>query len=296
MNYNARVMRDEVARDVRAALAEDVGRGDLTAALIAADARACGLLICRDDDAVLCGAAWFEECFRQLDDGVEFRWFFGDGDRLPRDAEVVEVNGLARALLTAERTALNFLQTLSAAATTARRLRGIVDRINAGLKEGTGTVLADTRKTIPLLRFAQKYAARVGGAKNHRAGLHDEILLKENHIALMGGDAEVAAQRALATGIGADKVQVEVRSLAEMEAALAGGAVRILLDNFSPGELREAVLQNRGRAELEASGGADEDNLAALVATGVDRVSCGAITKHVRAVDFSFQVKKSSRQ
>ena len=278
-------MREEVLRNVRAALAEDVGGGDLSAALMDADARAHGVLICRDDGAVLCGAEWFEECFRQLDAKVEFVWGFRDGEEMPRNAEVVEVRSLARALLTAERCALNFLQTLSATATAARRMRE---------KMGTesGSVLGDTRKTIPMLRFAQKYAARVGGAHNHRMGLFDEILVKENHIAAAGGDVGLAVRRALAAGVGADKVQVEVRSLAEMELALESGAARILLDNFSPEELRLAVERNGGRAELEASGGADEVGIAALAATGVDRISSGAITKNVRAVDFSFLVRR----
>ena len=280
-------MREEVLRDARAALAEDVGAGDLSAALVGADARACGALICREDGAVLCGADWFEECFRQLDAGADFAWRFRDGEEMTRDAEVVAVKGLARALLTAERSALNFLQTLSATATAARRMR-------EKMGNKTGAVLVDTRKTIPLLRFAQKYAARIGGARNHRMGLFDEILVKENHIAAAGGDVGLATRRALAAGVGADKVQVEVRNLAEMEAALAAGAARILLDNFSPEELRAAVRQNNGRAELEASGGADESGIAALAAAGVDRISCGAITKNVRAVDFSFIVKADS--
>ena len=280
-------MRKEVLRDARAALAEDVGAGDLSAALVAADARARGALICRDDGAVLCGADWFEECFRQLDGGAEFAWRRRDGEEMTRGEEIVVVKGLARALLTAERSALNFLQTLSATATAARRMRE-----KAG-KE-SGAIVTDTRKTIPLLRFAQKYAVRTGGARNHRAGLFDEILVKENHIAAAGGDVGQATRRALALGVGADKVQVEVRNAAEMEAALAAGATRILLDNFSPDALRAAVRQNNGRAELEASGGADENSAAALAATGVDRISCGALTKNVRAVDFSFQVTADS--
>ena len=263
--------------DVRAALAEDLGAGDLSAPLADADAKARGILLCRSA-TVLCGTAWFEGCFRELDPRTDFAWRFRDGDAVPAGAEVAEVRGLARALLAAERSALNFLQTLSATAAAARRLRDAA---------GEKTVVADTRKTIPKLRFAQKYAVRVGGCANHRAGLFDEILVKENHIAMAGGVA-AAVRRALALGVGAEKVQVEVRSLAEMESAAAAGAARILLDNFSLADLRLAVRANRGRAELEASGGADEKNIAAVAATGVDRISSGAMTKNVQAADFSF--------
>ena len=263
--------------DVRAALAEDLGAGDLSAPLVRADAKARGALLCRSA-TVLCGTAWFEGCFRELDSRADFAWRFRDGDAVPAGAEVAEVRGLARALLAAERSALNFLQTLSATAAASRRLRDAA---------GEKTVVADTRKTIPKLRFAQKYAVRVGGCANHRAGLFDEILVKENHIAMAGGVA-AAVRRALALGVGAEKVQVEVRSLAEMESAAAAGAARILLDNFSLADLRLAVRANRGRAELEASGGADEKNIAAIAATGVDRISSGAMTKNVQAADFSF--------
>ena len=275
---------ENVLRDVRSALAEDVGAGDLSAALIAPNARARGVLTCREGGVVLCGAAWFEECFRELDAGAVFGWRCREGDEIPEGGEVAEVSGLARALLSGERSALNFLQTLSGTATAARRMLGLT---------GGRAVLADTRKTLPKLRFAQKYAVRVGGARNHRAGLYDEILLKENHLALSGGGAAGAGgsgmiRAALASGIGRERVQVEVRSLAEMESALDAGAVRILLDNFSVEDLRAAVRANGGRAELEASGGADEGNLAEIAATGVDRVSSGAMTKNVRAADFSF--------
>ena len=278
---------ENVLRDVRSALAEDVGAGDLSAALIAPDARARGVLTCREGGIVLCGAAWFEECFRELDAGAVFGWRCREGDEIPEGGEVAEVSGLARALLSGERSALNFLQTLSGTATAARRMLGLT---------GGRAVLADTRKTLPKLRFAQKHAVRVGGARNHRAGLYDEILLKENHLALSGGGAGGAAgadgsgmiRAALASGIGRERVQVEVRNLAEMESALDAGAVRILLDNFSVEDLRAAVRANGGRAELEASGGADEGNLAEIAATGVDRISSGAMTKNVRAADFSF--------
>ena len=273
---------ENVLRDVRSALAEDVGAGDLSAALIAPDARARGVLTCREGGVVLCGAAWFEECFRELDAGAVFGWRCREGDEIPEGGEVAEVSGLARALLSGERSALNFLQTLSGTATAARRMLGLT---------GGRAVLADTRKTLPKLRFAQKYAVRVGGARNHRTGLYDEILLKENHLALSGGGAKGAGgiiRAALDSGIGRERVQVEVRSLAEMESALDAGAVRILLDNFSVEDLCAAVRANGGRAELEASGGADEGNLAEIAATGVDRISSGAMTKNVRAADFSF--------
>ena len=277
-----------VLSDVRAALAEDVGAGDLTASLVPAAARARGVLTCRDAGVVLCGRAWFEECFRALDSAAAFEWRFAEGEAMPPGGEAAEVCGTARALLSGERCALNFLQTLSATATAARRLRGIVEGV-----EGAGggkVVLTDTRKTIPKLRFAQKYAVRVGGARNHRAGLFDEILIKENHIALSAGGIAAAVRGALESGVGGERVQVEVRSLAEMREALAAGAVRILLDNFSLEDLRAAVRENDGVAELEASGGADEGNIAAIAATGVDRVSCGAMTKNVQAADFSFAI------
>ena len=276
-------LADVVASDVRAALAEDVGAGDLSAGLVAAGARARGVLTCRDAGVVLCGRAWFEECFRVLDGGARFEWRCAEGEVVAQGGEAAEVFGEGRALLAGERCALNFLQTLSATATAARRLRGIVEEAGGGR-----VVLTDTRKTIPKLRVAQKYAARVGGARNHREGLFDEILIKENHVALAAGGLAGAVREALGSGIGEGRVQVEVRSLGEMREALGAGAVRILLDNFSLEELREAVRENKGAAELEASGGADEGNIAAIAATGVDRVSCGAMTKNVRAADFSF--------
>ena len=266
-----------VLSDVRAALAEDIGDGDLSAPLAAAGRGARGILLCRAA-TVLCGAEWFEGCFRALDAAAAFKWRFRDGDAVGADAEVAEVRGLARALLSAERSALNFLQTLSGTASAARRLRAAA---------GKSALVADTRKTIPKLRFAQKYAVRVGGCANHRMGLFDEVLVKENHIAMAGG-VFAAVRRALSLGVEAGKVQVEVRSLAELEEALSAGAARILLDNFSLSDLRLAVGACGGRAELEASGGADEKNIAALAATGVDRISSGAMTKNVRAADFSF--------
>ena len=268
---------DIAARDAAAALAEDVGGGDLSAAMVAEGAAACGRLICRDN-ATLCGRAWFEQCFLQLDSAAEFAWRFEDGDDIAADSVVCETHAAARALLSGERSAINFLQTLSATATCARRMRRLAPR---GL-------VVDTRKTIPKLRAAQKYAAKTGGVHNHRQGLFDEILIKENHLAAAGGIA-AALQKARRL-IAEEKIQIEVGDRRQLDEALAAGARRILLDNWPPDDLAAAVRHVGGRAELEASGGVDESNIAAIAAAGVDRVSVGAITKHVRAVDFSFAI------
>ncbi len=268
--------------DVTAALAEDVGSGDLSAALADATVRR-GVLYCREA-AVLCGQAWFEQCFLQLDKNAAFVWQFNDGDNVEANSQVCEVSADCRALLSGERSALNFLQTLSATATTARRLQQIVPQ----------TIITDTRKTLPKLRVAQKYAVGVGGATNHRQGLFDEILIKENHLATAGGIA-AALQKAQEImkekNIDEDKIQIEVQTMEELKIALAAGAQRVLLDNFTLDALAEAVRFTGGRAQLEASGGADESSLAALAATGVQRISVGALTKHLRAVDFSFLIR-----
>lgn len=268
-----------VAESVRRALAEDVGSGDLTAALVPDTARARARLITRED-AVLCGSAWFEEVFRQLDPGIAVEWHARDGDAVPKDAIVCRLEGPARPILTGERTALNFLQTLSATATAARRYVAAV--------AGTGAVILDTRKTLPGLRLAQKYAVRCGGAQNHRLGLYDGILIKENHIAAAGSiAAAVGAARARApAGV---FVEIEVETLAQLREALAAGAERILLDNFPLEAIREAVREARGRARLEVSGGVELASLRLLAETGVDYISIGAITKNVRAVDLSLR-------
>lgn len=269
-----------VSKNVRDALAEDVGAGDLTATLIDADAVAGAKIIAREA-LVLAGQAWVDEVFRQLDDSVIVDWYLYDGDTADPKDVVCKLVGNTRALLTGERTALNFLQTLSATATiTARYVRAV---------EGTGTTILDTRKTLPGLRQAQKYAVRCGGGSNHRSGLFDAILIKENHIRSAGGIAS-AIERAQA---GADDVpvEVEVESLEELTQALDANAPRILLDNFSIEDLTRAVQINEAygyvKAELEASGNITLDNVRQIAATGVDFISIGALTKNVRAADLS---------
>jgi len=261
------------------ALAEDVGAGDVTAALTSESARARARLIVRQD-AVLCGQAWFDACFRKLDSSVRIDWGLGEGARAARGQVVCALDGKARALLTGERTALNFLQMLSAVATTTGRYVEAV--------AGTRAKIVDTRKTLPGLRAAEKYAVRVGGGVNHRMGLYDAIMLKENHIAAFGGvrPALVAAQKAAGPGIW---IQVEVETLEQLTQALDGGANMILLDNMSIEQMREAVGISAGRAELEASGGITLDNVRAIAQTGVDRISIGALTKDIEAVDFSLR-------
>lgn len=263
---------------VRRTLEEDVGSGDLTADLVPADARARARLLAREP-AVLCGQAWFDAVFRELDPEVRIEWTCHEGDEVQPDQLLCRLEGRARALLTGERSALNLLQTLSGTATTARRFaRAVAD---------LPVRLLDTRKTIPGLRLAQKHAVRVGGCHNHRLGLFDAILIKENHILACGGiAAAVSAARRRHPGV---EIEVEVEDLEELEAALAAGADRILLDNFPVPRLREAVHRTRGRARLEASGNVDFDTLREIAATGVDDISLGALTKHLRAIDFSLR-------
>jgi len=270
---------EEIAAQVQQALAEDVGTGDLTAALVAADTRASGRVICRES-AVLCGTAWFDEVFRQVDPAVEVVWHAGDGDRLQPDQRVCELAGPARAILTAERSGLNFLQTLSGTASAAARY--------AELVAGTGTRVLDTRKTLPGLRRAQKYAVTCGGGHNHRVGLFDAVLIKENHIAAAGS---VAAALAAARQVAGDAwIEIEVESLEQLSEALASGAERVLLDNFSLDQLRQAVALNAGSARLEASGGVSLETIRAIAETGVDDISVGAITKDLKATDFSLRL------
>lgn len=268
----------QIQATVRRALAEDVGSGDVTAALIPADARATARVICRET-AVLCGCAWFDAVFAELDERIHVTWHLRDGARAQPEQELCRLSGPARALLTGERAALNLLQTLSGTATRAARYAAAV--------EGLPVRILDTRKTLPGLRLEQKYAVRTGGCHNHRIGLYDGILIKENHIAAAGSiTAAVAAARALDAHL---PVEVEVEQLAELREALAAGADILLLDNFTPELMREAVAINAGRAKLEASGGVTLDNIRAIAATGVDFISVGALTKDVKAVDLSMR-------
>jgi len=263
---------------VERALAEDIGTGDVTARLVPTSAKAHARVITREA-AVLSGAAWFEECFRQVDREIGFRWHAHDGDRLTRDSVVCEIDGYARSLLTAERSSLNFLQTLSAVAT---KTRAFVDAV-----AGTKAAILDTRKTLPGLRQALKYAVRCGGGRNHRMGLFDGVLIKENHIASAGGVVAALGQsKKLAPDI---PTQIEVEDIAQLKEALAAGAKLILLDNFDLAGLREAVGVTGGRAELEASGGVSLETVRAIAETGVDRISVGALTKDIRAVDLSMR-------
>jgi nicotinate-nucleotide pyrophosphorylase (carboxylating) len=277
------VRRDDILADARRALAEDIGKGDLSAVLIPPRLRAVAEIVCKSP-TVLCGRAWASACFQQLDAKARLRWFFADGDCIGKGALVCEAHAAARAMLAAERSALNFLQTLSA---TAAQARHFVTRAKAG----GAALVVDTRKTIPGLRRAQKYAVKIGGATNHREGLFDEILIKENHIKSAGGVA--AALTAAQANAPHKKVQIEVENEAQLKEALAHGARRILLDNFTPAAVRRAVAHSGGRAELEASGGITPANIAAFAASGIDRISVGAITKDLRAADFSLRIVKT---
>jgi nicotinate-nucleotide pyrophosphorylase (carboxylating) len=267
-----------VSETVATALREDVGSGDLTAQLIPADRTARATVITRED-AVLCGIAWFDEVFRQVDPRVRVTWSARDADRVRADQQLCTLEGPARSLLTGERTALNFLQMLSAAATVTRRY---VDAV-----EGTKCRILDTRKTIPGLRVAQKYAVRCGGGMNYRIGLFDAILVKENHIAAAGSIASaVAESRRLNSKV---LLEVEVENLTQLREALDARVDRVLLDNFSLDQMREAVKITSGRTELEASGNMSMETLRAVAETGVDFVSVGSLTKHVQAVDLSMR-------
>jgi len=269
-----------VADDVARALAEDVGSGDLTAALVPEKASARATVIAREA-AVICGRPWFNRVFVTLDPGITIDWAVEEGATVAAGAPLCRLTGPARPLLTGERTALNFLQLLSGTATLTRRYAAAI--------AGTSTRLLDTRKTVPGLRQAQKYAVRVGGGLNHRMGLYDAFLVKENHITACGGiGAAVEAARESAPGA---PVEVEVESLGELREALAAGADRVLLDNFDLGGLRAAVVETAGRAELEASGNVDLGTLAAIAATGIDFISVGGLTKHVTAVDLSLRLE-----
>jgi nicotinate-nucleotide pyrophosphorylase (carboxylating) len=278
-NFSADAIAALARSDSARALAEDLGTGDLTAALIDADARASAKVIARES-AVICGSAWVEAALYQMDPQAEITWHVRDGERCGANQVVFEASGKARALLSAERTCLNFLQLLSAVASKTA--------LYASMVEGTRARIVDTRKTLPGLRLAQKYAVLTGGGTNHRVGLYDAVLIKENHIAAAGGITQVL-QRAAQLAARADFVEVEVENLAQLAEALDAGARMVLLDNMSLADLKEAVRLNAGRAVLEISGGVTLDGLRALAETGVDRISIGTLTKDVQAIDFSMR-------
>ncbi|MEI6413368.1 MAG: carboxylating nicotinate-nucleotide diphosphorylase [Pseudomonadota bacterium] len=272
-----------IATQVRGVLAEDLGDGDLTASLLPETLTGTAEVITREN-AVLCGAPWFDEVFRQLDSQVEVVWDAAEGDAIQVGQCLCRLQGPIRALLSGERTALNFLQTLSGTATLARRYAQAV--------AGTRVRILDTRKTLPGLRLAQKYAVATGGCANHRLGLYDAILIKENHIAACGG---IGPALAMARCCHPHRpIEIEVEDLVGFGEALAAGATHILLDNFSHDRIREAVALNAGRARLEVSGGVAFDGLRALADTGIDDISIGALTKHLRAVDLSLRVSANA--
>ena len=273
----------EITRNVDAALAEDIGSGDLTASLIPAERLARATVISREA-SVLCGRAWFERCVAVLDPTAEIVWHAADGDAISPNQLLCEIHGHARALLSAERSALNFLQLLSAVASKAQ--------IYADAIAGTGAQVVDTRKTLPGLRIAQKYAVRCGGGGNHRLALWDAILIKENHIHAAGGIPEAMAAAKLAADQASGRckfIQVEVESLDELNIALASGATMVLLDNFTLDMMRKASAINAGRAVLEASGNVSLETIRGIAETGVDRISVGALTKDVKALDLSMR-------
>ncbi len=273
----------EIIRNVTAALDEDLGVGDLTASLIDAS-RSCRATVISREPGVLCGQLWFDECVHRLDPQARIVWQATDGERIAANQTLCAIEANARALLSAERSALNFLQLLSAVASKARRYADAID--------GTGAQVVDTRKTLPGLRIAQKYAVRCGGGGNHRLALWDAILIKENHIHAAGGIVPaLAAARQIAEQAGerCRFIQIEVESLDELDTALAAGATMILLDNFSLDTMREAARRNAGRAVLEASGNVTLETIRAIAETGVDRISVGALSKDVRALDLSMR-------
>ncbi len=272
--------QNDIERAVATALAEDLGDGDITAQLVPEDLSYSATVITREP-MVLCGQAWVDESFRQVDTAIDVNWQAADGERVAANALLFTATGPARSLLTAERTALNFLQLLSGTATRCRQYADIV--------ASTDVKLLDTRKTIPGLRTAQKYAVLCGGCHNHRIGLFDAYLIKENHIAACGSIAKaISTARAQQPG---KPVEVEVESLAELDQALEAGADIVMLDNFKNADLRTAVERNAGRAKLEASGNVSEATLLAMAQTGVDFISIGALTKHLRAIDLSMRLK-----
>ncbi len=276
---NPELLKAALAANVAAALVEDIGSGDVTAQLIPAERQATARIITRDD-MVMAGKLWVESVFMAVDPQLQIRWLADEGAEITAGSPLLEVSGSARSLLTAERCALNFLQTLSATATHVRELTRLLS--------GTRARLLDTRKTLPGLRVAQKYAVLVGGGENHRMGLYDAFLIKENHIMAAGSiAAAVAAARAQAPG---RMVEVEVENLQELEQAIAAGSDRIMLDNFDLEQMRVAVGITAGRAQLEASGNVNRNTLRGIAETGVDYISLGTITKDIRAVDLSMRL------
>jgi len=272
------------ARNVRDALMEDIGTGDWTARLVPADRRALAQVTAKEA-AVLCGAPWFDDCVHALDASAEVEWLHGEGARVEAGDVVCRVRGNARALLSAERPALNFLQTLSGTATVTRHYVELIAGVSPNPR---GCVVLETRKTLPGLRQAQKYAVRVGGGTNHRMALWDGILIKENHVAAAGGIRQALdAARALGSGVG---IQIEVESLDELAQALDAGAENVLIDDFSLSDMRRAYEITGGRAVLEVSGGVTEATLRDIAATGVDRISSGRLTKDMRAIDLSMRI------
>jgi len=271
-------LQEAIRLNVAAAIAEDIGSGDLTALLVPAEKTARATIICREN-AVICGIPWVEACFEQIAPGSDIVWKINEGDKASPGQILCDISGNARALLTAERCALNFLQALSATATVTSQF---VDAV-----AGTSARIMDSRKTIPGMRLAQKYAVTVGGGLNQRLGLYDGILIKENHIAAAGS---IGAVLQAASNIDANvSIQIEVETLEQLATAIDAGARLILLDNFSIELLREAVKLNTGRAVLEASGGISLDNVREIALTGVDRISIGGLTKHIQAIDLSMR-------
>jgi nicotinate-nucleotide pyrophosphorylase [carboxylating] (EC 2.4.2.19) len=269
----------EILADIERAFGEDIGPGDATADLLDPDATATAVLTCRED-AVLCGTAWFDAAFRKLDPAVTIEWLANDGDRIAAGTAICRLGGKARALVTAERTALNFLQLMMATATVTSRYADAI--------AGTRTRVLDTRKTIPGLRRAQKYAVLCGGGTNHRMGLFDAMMLKENHIIAAGGIPQaVRAAREIHPNL---PLIVEVETLDELGQVIEAGGDRALLDNFTPAMLRDAVALNAGRIPLEVSGNVEIDTIRAIAETGVDFISSGALTKHIRAIDLSLRL------
>lgn len=275
------VTYEYIQAQVKQALAEDMGSGDVTSHLLPALQQATASVKAREA-GVLCGTQWFNEVFHQLDAKIQIHWQAEDADNIEANQTLCSFSGPTRALLSGERVALNFLQTLSGTATLTNQY------VNA--MGDVGTRLLDTRKTLPGLRLAQKYAVRCGGGENHRIGLYDMILIKENHIASQGGVTQ-AMQTAMQSVTGKMEIEIEVESLTQLEEALAAGAKRILLDNFSTENLRQAVAITKDRASLEASGNITLENIRAVAMTGVDFISTGAITKHVHALDLSMRIK-----
>lgn len=272
-------LAEALVQNIRAALSEDIGSGDLTAMLLPQSSQVTAVVVVREE-AVLCGAAWFEGVMTQVDSHIGIQWHFAEGDLMPAGSTVCSITGSARSLMTAERPALNFLQLLSGVAT--------VTRDYVKLIEGTEASILDTRKTLPGLRLAQKYAVRVGGGKNQRLALYDGILIKENHIAAAGGIRQAMdAAGALNANV---SIQIEVENLDELAQALDAGAKSVLLDNFTTDQMREAVAMTGGRALLEASGGINRETVRRIAETGVDRISIGALTKDLRATDYSLRV------